>query len=311
MEMHFTAMGCQMFAVVDRSSDEVAHMLAQVPQWFARWEACLSRFRADSELSQLNRAWGEPFVASVLLLEVVDAALQAAHATEGIVTPTVLKALEAAGYGCSFEHLLRRDAPAQHQRGDRFVPDWRAIAIDRVNRTITLPPHARLDLGGVAKGWAADQAIRQLAAVGPALVDAGGDIAVSGPRADGSAWAVGVADPFDGTQQRELLLITHGGVATSGRDYRRWQQNGIWQHHVIDPRTGLPSASDVISATVVAPTACEAEVAAKVALLLGSAAGLGWLEARPPLAGLVMCDDRTLRRSSKLARFCWQPCEEE
>ncbi|MBC8159712.1 MAG: FAD:protein FMN transferase [Roseiflexaceae bacterium] len=300
-----------MFAVVDSNAEQAAHMLAQVPQWFTDWEAYLSRFRADSELSQLNRACGAPFVASTLLLEVVDAALQAAHATEGIVTPTVLDALEAAGYVCSFERLLHRDAPALQQWGDNVVPDWRAITLDRVNRTITLPAHTRLDLGGVAKGWAADQAIRQLAAVGPALVDAGGDIAVSGPRADGSAWAVGVADPFDGTQQRELLLLTHGGVATSGRDYRRWQQNGIWQHHLLDPRTGVPSASDVISATVVAPTACEAEVAAKVALLLGSAAGLGWLEARPTLAGLVICDDRTLRRSSKLDSFCWQPREEE
>ena len=173
-----------------------------------------------------------------------------------------------------------------------------------------MPVGMRLDLGGVAKGWAADQAVRALSAVGPALVDAGGDIAVSGPRTDGSPWAIGVADPFEDDQQCDLLLLTGGGVATSGRDYRRWQQGGRWQHHLIDPRTGLPSTSDVVSATVIAPTASEAEVAAKVVLLLGSVAGLRWLEARPTLAGCIMCDDRVPRRSTRFHSFCWRPPEE-
>jgi thiamine biosynthesis lipoprotein ApbE len=72
-------------------------------------------------------------------------------------------------------------------------------------------------------------------------------------------------------------VIGAGGVATSGRDYRHWQKNGTPQHHIINPRTARPAETDVLSATVLAPSARQAEVAAKVALILGSRAGLAWI----------------------------------
>jgi thiamine biosynthesis lipoprotein len=77
-------------------------------------------------------------------------------------------------------------------------------------------------------------------------------------------------------------------VATSGRDYRRWKQDGRWNHHIIDPRTGEPAVTDVLTATVVAPNVMEAEMAAKVVLILGSREGLEWLERRSGYAGLVV-----------------------
>jgi thiamine biosynthesis lipoprotein len=144
------------------------------------------------------------------------------------------------------------------------------------------------------------QRLRQL---GPTLIDAGGDIAVSGPRADGSPWPIGVANPFAPGEMLELLLTVCGGVATSGRDYRRWRQGAVWRHHIIDPRSGQPAATDVLSATVIAPQLCAAEVGAKVALILGSVEGLAWIEARPHLAGLLVCADGTVIRSSRLAQF--------
>jgi thiamine biosynthesis lipoprotein len=102
-----------------------------------------------------------------------------------------------------------------------------------------------------------------------------------------------------------LLVLGSGAVATSGTDYRRWRRNGEWQHHIIDPRTGRPAQTDVLSATVVAPAACEAEVAAKVALLLGSRDGLDWLEARPELAGMLILQDGRVLRSSRLEEYLW------
>lgn len=136
----------------------------------------------------------------------------------------------------------------------------------------------RLDLGGIAKGWAADIAAQRLAKAGPALIDAGGDIAVSGPMADGSPWPIAIANPFAPEDSLGLLLLVRGAVATSGRDYRRWTRGGVEQHHIIDPRTGQPAQTDVLSATIVAPDGPAAEMAAKVALILGSQAGLAWLD---------------------------------
>jgi thiamine biosynthesis lipoprotein len=306
MRQHeFRAMGCQMLAALDTEAPASTKWLADVPGWFTDWEHRLSRFRDDSELAELNRHSGGPMQVSDILWEVIKTALQAAQRSHGLVTPTILAELELAGYDRSFD-MIGAQAPAGSPPPATPSGDWNAVVLRLGSRSICLPPGVRLDLGGVAKGWAADRAARLLGAHGPALIDAGGDIAVSGAMADGSPWPIGVADPIEIDGQIELLLLPSGGVATSGRDYRRWRQGGSWQHHIIDPRTGRPAVTDVLSATVVASSAREAEMAAKTALILGSRAGLAWIEARPSLAALLVLDNRQIVRSRRLERFTWQ-----
>jgi FAD:protein FMN transferase len=297
--LEFRAMGCHMQAIAD--SSEPVEPINQVPAWFEDWEQTLSRFRADSELNQLNQNAGEPMQVSDVLWQVIQASLQAARQSDGIVTPTLLAALESAGYDRTFESL---DPSATRQRpGWMTVSDWRSIEDDASARSIWLPPGMRLDLGGIAKGWAADQAARRLAKFAPTLIDAGGDIAISGPQANGKRWLIGVADPSEPERNLELLAIARGAVATSGRDYRRWQRDGVWQHHIIDPRTGEPAKTDVIAATVIAPNAIDAEVAAKMVLILGSRAGLDWLEKQSTLAGLLVLERGYVIHSQRLGHY--------
>jgi thiamine biosynthesis lipoprotein len=221
----------------------------------------------------------------------------------------LLDAVQAAGYDRSFDLL---DRSSERAARSTEIIDWHAIELDETNRTVRLPRGMRLDFGGVAKGWAADQATRRLGDIAPALVDAGGDIALSGARMNEEAWSIAVADPFKPDSDLELLLMVYrGGVATSGRDYRKWQRDGKWQHHIIDPRTGASAKTDVLSATVIAPTTQDAEVAAKAALILGSRAGLEWLEARENLAGLMVLDDSQVIHSSRLHNYFWsEPVEQ-
>jgi thiamine biosynthesis lipoprotein len=303
-QLIFRAMGCQMLAALDADGPDAAPRLAQVPGWFADWERRLSRFRDDSELMQLNRHSGGPVHVSDVMWEVLRSALQASQRSHGLVTPTVLAELELAGYDRSFDLLGTFAAPA---RQPALAPsgDWNAVVLMPGIRAVQLPPGVQLDLGGIAKGWAADRAARQLGAYGPALIDAGGDIAVSGPRVDGAPWPIGVADPHNPDGQIDLLMLEAGGVATSGRDYRRWLKGGSWQHHIIDPRSGRPAETDVLSVTVVASSAREAETAAKTVLILGSRDGLDWIEARPSLAALLVLDDRRVLRSSRLEQVRW------
>lgn len=298
--LEFRAMGCHMLAVIDRDDERADAQLRAVPGWFEEWEQQLSRFRADSDLSRLNAAAGRPVAVAPALWKVIRLALDAARQSDGLVRPTVLDALEAAGYDRSFVSIARDSAglPAP-----AAPPDWRAIEIDQRASTVMLPAGVRLDLGGVAKGWAAEQAVRRLAATGPALVDAGGDIAISGPMADGLAWPIAIANPLVADATLGLLRIVQGAVATSGRDYRHWRKGGAEQHHIIDPRTGCPADTDVLAATVVAPDGPLAEVAAKVALILGSRAGLAWLDQRPTLAGLLVLADGRVLRSRRLDAY--------
>ncbi len=295
-------MGCQMLAAIDSTSPSIAQKIDRVPAWFEEWEQSLSRFRETSELSQLNRRSGETVWVSQTFWEVLQAALRAQQESNGLVTPAVYDAMRAAGYVYSFDPHI----PAWPQSSDlpALVPQdlLTTARMDRNTHTVTLPAGLRLDFGGIAKGWAAHQAAQRLKAYGPALVDAGGDIAISGLQADGQPWPVGVADPHHPDETLEVLLLGRGGIATSGRDYRKWKQGAIWKHHIIDPRSGQPAETDVYTATVLAPNAMEAEVAAKVLLVLGSRLGLEWIENRPGLAALVVLEDGRRMASSRFER---------
>jgi thiamine biosynthesis lipoprotein len=175
--------------------------------------------------------------------------------------------------------------------------------VENSARTITLPFGVGLDFGGVAKGWAAHQAMKRSQSKCPALIDAAGDIAISGPRADGSPWQIGIADPFHPGQEIETLYLNECGVATSGKDRRRWTRNGILQHHIIDPLTNQPAETDLLTVTVVAPDVMQAEARAKAAFILGSRAGLEWIESRPEFAALFILDNGQVFYSHKMEDY--------
>jgi thiamine biosynthesis lipoprotein len=163
--------------------------------------------------------------------------------------------------------------------------------VDAHKRTLQLPEGVGLDFGGVAKGWAAHQAMRRLSAVGPALVSGGGDIAISGPPSDGEPWPIDVVNPLEPSSFLETVFLDRGGVATSGRDRRHRNPAGIPKHHVIDPRTGVPAQTDVLTATVVGPTVMQAEALAKAVMISGSQAGLAWLDHDEAFEGLLVLED--------------------
>jgi len=299
----FRAMGSQILAALDTPPARTPQRLDSVPQWFEAWEASLSRFRPESELSLLNQSAGEAHNVSSTLWEVFELSLEANRQSGGLINPLVLDALVEAGYHTSFEQLATSPSPA---RAGRPAIDLSQIKADALHQTILLPPNAHLDFGGVAKGWAAHKAMRKLKLYGPALVDAGGDIAISGLQGDGQPWPVGIANPFLPDQNLHTLRLGRCGVATSGRDYRRWKQENVWKHHIIDPRTGEPAVTDVLSVTIIAPSVTEAEMAAKAILISGSQDGLAWLTARPSFAGLLVLDDGVRLYSPNFEKYVWE-----
>jgi thiamine biosynthesis lipoprotein len=298
--LEFHAMGCEMLAAVDRES--LPSQLAKVPEWFEGWEQALSRFRYDSELTALNQIHEQPVQVSSILWDVFQAAQNAERITNGLVTPTLLDAILEAGYDRPFEVLPHLATPAPDSVFTTSVP-LTAITADHSARTITLPSGVGLDFGGVAKGWAAHQAMKRVQTEGPALIDSGGDIAISGPRLDESPWQVGVSNPFQRGQEIETLFVKQGGIATSGKDCRRWTRNGVFQHHIIDPLTSRPAETDLLTVTVVAPDVMKAEAAAKAAFILGSRAGLEWIEAHPEMAALFILEDGQISYSRKMEDY--------
>jgi FAD:protein FMN transferase len=286
--VEFRAMGSHVLAVAD--VDPPPPALQDVPLWFEDWEQTLSRFRSDSELCQLNINDGCMIPVSQTLWDVFQASLDADRLTGGLVNPLIYDALLYAGYDRSFDilngssHLILDN--------DVAIPVLLSeIETDTATRSICLPRGTHLDFGGVAKGWAAHQAMERLKEAGPALVNAGGDVAVSGLQADGERWSLDIVDPFHPGEYEGMVYVGKGGVATSGRDRRRWMRGGRPQHHIIDPRTGLPAETDVLTATVVAPTVMEAEAIAKMVVISGSRAGLDCLNNDDSLSGLLILEN--------------------
>jgi FAD:protein FMN transferase len=285
----FRAMGSRMLGIVD--TDEACPALQELPLTFEAWEQALSRFRSDSELCELNRRAGSAVVVSQVLWEVFEAAREAETETRGLINPLIGNALVEAGYNRSFDELQLRDDLSRLPLNGHPTPILADIRVDMQEHTLRLPAGSRLDLGGVAKGWAAQQAMLALSAYGPTLFSAGGDIAVSGLRIDGEPWEIDVEDPFQPGEYIDQIRLGWGGVATSGKDYRHWMRGGASQHHIIDPRTGLPAVTDVLTATVIAPDVITAEAFAKAVLMSGSAAGMAWLDSDDRLAGLLVLDN--------------------
>lgn len=308
--LDFHAMGSKMLAIVDCQHESPPAVLREAPLWFEEWEQALSRFRSDSELSQLNLRAGESVAVSQVLWDVFQASREAEEWTGGLVNPLILDALVYAGYDRSFDDLSKNpfrsvDDPMSSffAMSDTSVPSVHEILVDEATHRIHLPRATRLDFGGVAKGWSAHQAVERLKEAGPTLVAAGGDIAVSGPQLDSEPWPISVADPFRGGEYLEMLYLEQGGVATSGKDYHHWTRAGIPQHHIIDPRTGLPAETDILTATVIAPSLPQAEALAKAILISGSRAGLDWLDGDDRWEGLLVLENGERLDSRNLGKY--------
>jgi FAD:protein FMN transferase len=242
------------------------------------WEfgARLSRFAPDSDLSALNRDPRSVVPAPPLLRAAVTAGLWAAQRSDGLVDPTLVRALERAGYDHSLadaepasltDALVR--APTRRPACPHPSADWRRMSVDDGAGTITRPPRVLFDTGGTGKGLCADAVAIRLGGYARYVVDCGGDIAVGGVGAQLRPYEIAVEHPLTG-QSVGTILVDRGGIATSGLNVRIWRRaDGSYSHHLLNPCTGTPAWSGLIGATAVGPSALEAETLSKMALLLG------------------------------------------
>jgi len=266
----------------------------------ARW----SRFRPTSELCRLNDAGGAPVVVSRDTFSLIARAVEAWRDTDGRYDPTVLTALQAAGYDRDFDAVARSsDEPVPSPAA---APGCAAVELDDLVSAVRLPPGVALDLGGIGKGAAADQVSAELldaalAGVRGVLLNLGGDLRARGAAPSPHGWVVAVDDPLD-TGRTGLLAVAEGAIATSTKLRRTWTRGERTLHHLIDPRTGAPSESGLASVTVVAGAAWRAEVLAKAAFIAGLADGRALIEAAGA-TGLVVTDGAEVVELDGLSAF--------
>lgn len=240
-------------------------------------DALMSTYKPESQLSRVNaRAALEPVEVDRELFDVIRASLEFSQLTGGAFDVTYASV----GYLYDFR-ARQRPTEAQISAALPGV-DWRNVRLDPAALTVRFEkPGMRIDLGGIAKGYAVDRAIALLQArgVAHALVTAGGDSRLIGDRF-GRPWIVGIRHPDDAKRIITRIPLVDTAMSTSGDYERYFDENGVRYHHIIDPKTGH-SASKVRSATILAPTAMQTDGLSKTAFVLGAEEALKIIEKIP------------------------------
>jgi thiamine biosynthesis lipoprotein len=243
-----------------------AEAVSRAFDWFHEVERVCTRFDAESELMQLVGRPGAAVPVGPLLFEAIRFALAVAAASGGAFDPTIGLRMEQRGF--NREHRTGRIATTRVDIDDAAA--YRDVHLDEANRTVTLTRPILLDLGAVAKGLAIDLAAHELALVEHFAIDAGGDLYLAGLNPDGAPWSAGIRDP-ESDDLLGTVRVSDRAVCTSG-NYERRSTSDSDARHIIDPRTRT-SPADLVSATVVAPSAMLADALATAAFVLGPAEG--------------------------------------
>ena len=254
----------------------------------------LSRTKPTSDIGRINAADGAPVFVEPETAELVAAALRYAQESDGLFDPTI-------GAVTELWDFHQQVVPSEEAVARALTHvGWRGAHVDEEACTITLDdPNARLDLGGIAKGYVTDVLVAMMAEEGvpSAYVNLGGNVAVLGPKADGTPWGIGVRDPFDETGEASIARVraTSGSVVTSGLYERSFEQGGRRWWHILDPRTGWPVETNIVSASIFAERSLDGDGLTKPLFMLDEAEALAFCEERGLDALLVRQDGTCLR----------------
>ncbi|MEM7274744.1 MAG: FAD:protein FMN transferase [Actinomycetota bacterium] len=264
-------------------------------------ERLWSRFLDGSELAAINRAAGRPTVVSAETYRLIDQAVDAWRRTGGRFDPTLGTTMERAGYDRSLTDL----DPTMPRAGtaDLPAPTPVDVVLHPYASAVELPPDVRLDLGGIAKGAAADLVATELLDLDVAgcCVNIGGDLRVTGTPPRSSGWRIDLEHP-GAAGPPITVALQRGAVCTSTSALRRWQGAHGPQHHLRDPVTGGPLERGLVTATVIGATATQAEVLTKVALSADAGEAASLL-APTGATGLLVDRQGRLHRLPGLDRF--------
>ena len=195
------------------------------------------------------------------------------HKTGGLFSPYLLNVIQSHGYNRSF--------PFKESAGrEEVVPkvDEYPLIFNIEEGVFTKNTIEKIDLGGIAKGYAVDSAsiwLRDEVGAEWGIVDGGGDMSVwsNGKK----EWRIGITDPFNEERELTTIRINNGAIATSNKVYRSWLQDGKKKHHLLDGRSGKPAKTEVVQATAIAKTCTEADIAAKMACIIDDSIREQWL----------------------------------
>lgn len=256
----------------------------------ARYEQLLSKTIAGSDVDRINRAGGERVQVDPETWDILQRAREISRASGGAFSVSIAPLTALWDFTGGTERV-----PTEEERLKALPLVNDAAIVLGEDCTVTLPAGMSIDLGGIAKGYIADQiaAMCRTRCQG-AVISLGGNTYVTGEKPDGSAYRVGVQDPQDSRGAAVAVLsLKDGSVVTSGIYERCFEKDGVWYHHILDPETGSSAMTDLASATVVTESSMTADAVATACIVLGSEGALRLL-GELGLDGLLIGRDGTL-----------------
>ncbi|GBE40530.1 thiamine biosynthesis lipoprotein ApbE precursor [bacterium BMS3Bbin09] len=288
--------------VVSPSKEKAAEAIDKGFAEIKKLELLLNYFSDESEITAVNKAAGTgPVKVSGETLEMMQKTLEISKATNGTFDPTIAPVLKLWKFSGRPADPSIPDSDAL-ERALKLV-NYKKIRINGKSSTAYLEDKAmEIDLGGIAKGYAADKAMKAIKAEGinAALVAVAGDIRGFGLNASGKAWKVGIQDPRPETRSEKpwedlfaSLYLEDMAISTSGDYQRFFIKDGKRYHHIIDPATGFPAETDLISASVIAPQGYIADGLSTAVFALGSEKGMSLLKVMG-IEGVLVDRDRNV-----------------
>lgn len=282
------------------------NMIRKIERAAVDFEKRFSRFDAASELNKINDNSGKEIKVSAEMLELLLEAKKAYRMTKGLFDPTILSVLSRIGYDKSFGSLTKGNGESGSNDKDEKKFSFKNFVINEKDRTIKSPAGLKIDLGGIGKGFWVDQMKDLLDQhYKNYWISAGGDISIKGKNEKNESWQVTVQNPLK-TDEDILCLNIPGdgyGVATSGITKRQGIKNGKKWNHLIDTRTNNRVKNSVLSVTVIARTATEADVMAKTVLILGVKNGLASVNNMEDCECVIIDKNLKMQISGGLKKF--------
>jgi len=268
-----------------------------------RIDRAMSPFKADSELSRINRKAAEaPLPISAEMFGLLERSVEFSEMSGGAFDITF------ASVGCMFDYRNGLKPTKAAIAAALPAIGYRHIRLDRSRRTVGFAHEGvQIDLGGIAKGHAVDNCIALLKARGvtEALVVAGGDSRVLGDRR-GRPWMIGIRDPRREDATVAMIPLADAAISTSGDYERYFEADGVRYHHILDPRTGGP-ATGTRSVTIIGPDATTTEGISKVAFIMGPERGIRFVESQPGIDAVLIDHRGNMHYSAGLRQLPVQP----
>lgn len=281
--------------------DNAENSISEVMTRIQKLEGMMTINAKGSEIDSLNDAAGKDYVKlSQESIFVINSANRFANLSNGAFDITIGPLVKAWGIFTDNPRI----PPADEINKDLKLINYKDISVDEKNMKVKLNRNNQIvDLGGIAKGYAGDEAIKiyKKNGVKSGYINLGGNVVVLGSKPDGSKWKIGVQNPRAANGSYIGILSVSDKAIVSSGDYERFfEKNNIRYHHILDPKTGYPANSDLIATTIVADNSIDADALSTSVFVLGLEKGRKLIESLEGVEAVFIISDKKVYITSGL-----------